>query len=186
MFDQLNFIEGGDARGDAVMAAFARQIAEVVPSIRASGGFAFDPSRPRLSVAVRKLRMDGSRGVDGTAPSALRAAVWEEPPAHPAVLCAHLAVVNTNTSAPALFEFELGGHAPPATALGLTARRIFSLGATVDVSSGGGGGGSSAAVWRAAHDFIAPGQTNLYRIGCGPGLIRIWGVETRFSAPAKE
>ena len=162
MYDQLNFIEGGDARGDAVMADFARQLAEVVPSVRASAGVALGLSK--LSVRLRALNMDGS-SMDESMPSSaasLIAAVWEETPAAPAVFCAHMAVINSNITAYSSFEFILEGRAPPAGQR-VTARRIFSPGLTVNISTGAG---SAAPAWEAARDFIAPGLTNLYRIGC--------------------
>ena len=161
MTDQLNFIEEGDARGDAVMAGFARQLLELMPSIRASAGFPGDSGgSATITATVTVTSANGQLSPTPTDPSgALRVAVWEEPAAPPAVICAHLAIVNSNTSAYLGFELVLGGgHRPPTGAL-LTARRIFSAGATLNVST-------AAGAWRVATDFIAPGETNLYRIGC--------------------
>jgi hypothetical protein len=94
-YDQLNFIEGGDARGDATMAQFTRQLLEVAPSIRTSAfpAAAATQGVVPLSVAVTALTTDGQPIPAGTK-DALRYAVWEEAPAAPAVFCAHLAVIN--------------------------------------------------------------------------------------------
>ena len=157
MYDQLNFIEGGDARGDAVMADFTRQLLEVVPSIRHSGGFAEAGSDQ--AVRVRTLHMDGTAIDEEAAPSPLIYKLWEEPPAAPATFCAHVAVINSNTTAYLLrsiytpsrpfnlplvlglfvtlyvdrsryshFEFMIEGRRPPAGDA-LKARRIFTPGA---------------------------------------------------------
>ena len=174
MYDQLNFIEGGDARGeyvllhenfclpgrlglvsymyflslaarlrqlsysfvykrdfngvtgDAVMANFARQMLEVVPSIRHSGGFTAVGTA--LSVHVRMLHMDGSVIDEDLVASPLIYKLWHEAPAAPALFCAHVAVVNSNTSSYAHFEFTIVGGRPPAGDA-LQAKRIFTPGA---------------------------------------------------------
>ena len=160
MYDQLNFIEGGDARGDAVMADFARQVLEVVPSIRHSGGFSEADSDQ--SVKVRTLQMDGSPTDEETTPSPLIYKLWEELPAAPATFCAHVTVINSDTTAYSHFEFLIAGRKPPAGDA-LKAKRIFTPGITVNVSTAAG---SADPAWLPARDFIAPGMTNLYRIGC--------------------
>ena len=142
------------------MANFARQMLEVVPSIRHSGGFAATGSEQ--SVRVRTLNMNGSAIDEAVVPSPLVYKLWQESPAAPALFCAHIAVVNSNTTAFAHFEFTVAGRRPPAGDA-LQARRIFSPGSTFDVSTGAG---SAEPAWLPVRDFIAPGDTNLYRVGC--------------------
>jgi|EP01043_Picozoa_sp_COSAG02_P004883 hypothetical protein len=79
------------------------------------------------SVRVRMLHMDGSAVDEDLVPSPLIHKLWQEAPAAPALFCAHIAVVNSNTSSYAHFEFEIVGGRPPAGDA-LQAKRIFTPG----------------------------------------------------------
>ena len=116
--------------GDAVMANFARQMLEVVPSIRHSGGFGNVDTSSDQSVHVHTLHMNGSTIDEEIVRSPLIYKLWQEPAAAPATFCAHIAVVNSNTTAYVHFEFLITGNHPPAGDA-LQARRIFTPGATV-------------------------------------------------------
>jgi hypothetical protein len=197
-------MESHGVTGDAVMADFARQMLEVVPSIRHTGGFtAMDTVQ---SIHVRMLHMDGSAIDDDLVPSPLIYNLWKEPPAAPALFCAHIAVVNSNTSSYAHFEFTIAGERPPAGDA-LQAKRIFTPGAwhsslwsshlnlgnnRLDCDNAGvslnvsTAAGSADPVWLPARDYIAPGATNLYRIGCDLATAELDNLATNptMEAPA--
>ena len=108
--------------------------------------------------------------IGGEAGWRLRAAVWEEPAAAPALLCAHVVVTNLDMGNPLLFTFQLGGRAPPAAtrlstiggAAGkLTAQRIFGAGKLHGNLTTDDGD-----AWLPVQAWLAPSETGIYRIGC--------------------
>ena len=116
MLDVLVFIEEGDINSDAVMYNYARQAAEIGPSFRGrpfgSEGAALTVNASAVGAPTTSPHAGFNRigGEDGWR---LRAAVWEENAAAPAVIRAHVVVTNLDMENPLLFTFELGGRMPP-------------------------------------------------------------------------
>jgi hypothetical protein len=161
MLDVLVFIEGGKPSTDAVMYNYARQAAEIGPSFRGrpfGAGTALTVNATALGAPTSPPT--GTRRVGGEAGWRLRADVWEEPAAAPAVICAHVVVVNLDMSNPLLFTFELGGRAPPVSAEMFKAQRIFGAGKSSAVTTADGRS------WLPVQAWLAPSETGIYRVGC--------------------
>jgi hypothetical protein len=160
MWDQLIFI-GGDDIWTADAATYARQSAELRPAFRRK--FA---SAPRPRIAIEMPSGDGASGSCLTQHTAaktpggpLRAAVWTEvTPGNASAVCGYVVVINTALDATLAFRATLSGGPFNAGVFDgdLTAARLYAPGPTLNVSRDGG----------MSLDFIAPGQTNIYRIGC--------------------
>ena len=119
-------------------------------------------------MAWRVLSSAGFNRIGGEEGWRLRAAVWEEDAAAPAVICAHVVVTNLDMENPLLFTFELGGRAPPpsvtdvdGTMKMLTAKRIFGPGkVTGNLTS------TDGSAWAPVQAWLAPSETGIFRIGC--------------------
>ena len=91
--DILVFIEGANLATESVIAQYARQVAELAPSFRGRFG------TPALTINATALgpppiaaNPNPHTLVGGASGLQLRAAVWEEEPQAPAVVCVHVAV----------------------------------------------------------------------------------------------
>ena len=147
------------------MSNYARQAAEIGPSFR---GRPFGAAGAALTVNATAVGAPtvpphaGFNHVGGEEGWRLRATVWEETAAAPAVICAHVVVTNLDQADPLLFTFDLGGRAPPASATMLTAQRIFGPGKIGNATTADGSS------WSAVQEWLAPSETGIYRIGCEP------------------
>jgi len=89
----------------------------------------------------------------------LRGKVYAEAPVVSGQVCAHLVVVNLQIESATAFHATLGGRAFSAF-VNMTAARMFARGAALTVSGDG-----------VISDWIAPGATNVYRLGnCTPPM----------------
>ena len=104
--DILIFIEGGNLETESVVARYARQVAELGPSFRGRFGETTEPLTVNATAIDPSTANDmkSTSVVGGTPGYRLRAAVWEEKPQPPAVLCAHVVVVNLDENSPLLFQ----------------------------------------------------------------------------------
>ena len=140
MLDVLVFIEEGDPNSEAVLSNYARQAAEIAPSFRGrpfgasvaltvnatavggktakKGGLSCSKqclSSLKYCLSLRSVAPttsphSGFNRIGGEEGWRLRATVWEETAAAPAVICAHAVVTNLDMENPLLFEYELGGE----------------------------------------------------------------------------
>jgi hypothetical protein len=160
MWDQLTFI-GGSPIETSVSAAAARQMHELRPAFRRRFG---SLQEKRATVAVKVATPGGDCFAQHDVATAdqpggpLRAAVWTEaaPAGNASAVCAHIVVINTALTATYAFIATLDWPEQQKQEQQLTAVRLFAAGPTLNVSSSGILGA----------DFIAPGATNVYRIGC--------------------
>ena len=161
MLDVLVFIESTDPSSEAVLSNYARQVAEIAPSFR---GRPFGVEGAALTVNVTAAGAPtvpphpGYSRIGGEEGFRLRAAVWEETAAAPAVICAHVVVTNLDLQNPLLFTFELGGRAPPASKEMLTVRRIFGPGAVANLTTNDG------SRWLPVQAWLAPADTGIFRL----------------------
>lgn len=105
--DILIFIESGNLETESVVARYARQVAELGPSFRGRFGEITAPltvNATALDPSTATSPMKSTSVVGGMPGYRLRAAVWEEKPQPPAVLCAHVVVVNLDENNPLLFQ----------------------------------------------------------------------------------
>ena len=167
MLDVLVFIESTDPSSEAVLSNYARQVAEIAPSFR---GRPFGVQDASLTVNVTAVGAPtvpphpGYSRIGGEEGFRLRAAVWEETAAAPAVICAHVVVTNLDLQNPLLFTFELGGRAPPASKEMLTVRRIFGPGAVANLTTNNG------SRWLPVQAWLAPADTGIFQAGCTVSL----------------
>jgi hypothetical protein len=169
MLDVLVFISQGDPSSEAVLSNYARQAAEIGPSFR---GRPFGADGAKLTVNATAIGAPtaaphpGFNRIGGEEGWRLRATVWEEAAAAPAIICAHVIVTNLDVDNPLLFTFQLGGRAPPtagaaASAALLTAQRIFGAGkVTGNLTT------SDRSAWQPVQAWLSPAETGIYRIGC--------------------
>lgn len=164
MLDLLVFIEQGCPWTEAVMTSYARQAAEISPSFRGRG-FRVEQQEAALTVDASALTAPTSPPhsvfgrVGGEYGWQLRATVWEEEPAAPAVICAHVVVTNLDLDDPLLFQFELGGRAPPTS--NISAIRIFGPGRVTGHLTT-----TDGSAWLPVQAWLGPAETGIYRIGC--------------------
>lgn len=108
--DILIFIEGGDLETEAVVARYARQVAELGPSFRGRFGETTAPltvNATAIGPATAAPPTKSTSLIGGMLGYRLRAAVWEEKPQPPAVVCAHVVVVNLDEEHPLQFQCQL-------------------------------------------------------------------------------
>ena len=165
--DQLIFIDTGDDLGMVNTAAsIARSMHELAPSLRHT--FGLPQITANASVLTNSSCYEGNTPADpaDSLPGGpLRAAVWIEN-ATVEGLCAHIVVVNIAYSRP--HEFRLTMHtadtAAHAALTGRQAQRMFAIGSkllNISADKAQAPGGLTA-----EPDWIGPGQTNIYRVGC--------------------
>jgi hypothetical protein len=163
MRDQLIFIDQGIMEVTTVAVQIAQQIHELAPSLRQEFGL------PKLHLILSTLdgdcpRLNPDAVADMRPGGALRGEAFTERAREPGGFCAHIVVVNTAMSA-SVFQAHLGG--PAWTRLtnkskAAIAFRMFTLasipkwGRSLNVSANG----------TVDADWIAPGQTQIYQVGC--------------------
>jgi len=137
------------------VAQIAAHMAELRPAFRRPFG------SPRATASVEEVVPSAacfSQQDAGTAKltgGALRAAVWTETdPTNASAVCMHLVVINAALEATKIFRATLNSSALHGRT-NLKAIRMFAEGPTLNVSQG-----------VITADFIGPGQTAIYRIGC--------------------
>eukprot|EP01052_Picozoa_sp_SAG31_P029912 SAG31_NODE_3019_length_4784_cov_2.199360_4_plen_396_part_00 len=163
--DILIFIEGGNLETESVVARYARQVAELAPSFRGRFGqtvFPLTVNATAFGAPAVARPANPKTLVGGMAEYRLRAAVWEETPVAPAVVCAHVVVVNLDEEQPLNFQYKLGGQPPPRAPKPITSERIFGMGNRVkhNVTS------SSGDQWISVMEWLGPSETGIYRVGC--------------------
>ena len=136
----------------------ARHLHELRPSFR--GSFGVVPPTT-VTVVARQAHpaacfSQHDSAADALPGGPLRAAVWVERTGNSSSsVCAHLVVVNTAKTAATSFVATLSG--PLVGHSGLTARRLFTSGPTLDIAANG----------TVTEDFVGP--ASLHRLGRGNG-----------------
>eukprot|EP01051_Picozoa_sp_SAG22_P010777 SAG22_NODE_990_length_6131_cov_3.233588_3_plen_406_part_00 len=163
MWDQLIFI-GGDAAWTGVAASVATRMQELRPAFRRKFG-----SGPRAAISVQLRAEQGSsclvqhdEASEKLAGGPLRAAVWtEQIPGNATAVCASIVVINTALTATYAFTGNISGIPAlannPAASFPMRAERMFEHGAALNLSQTG----------QLTADYIGPGATHVYRVGCG-------------------
>lgn len=155
MRDQLQFLSdplvpvwGGDQ-----LALFGAEAEALLPSLAA----AFGSGRDSVGLVLTESRAVGAQLL---APAtALRGRVWAEGPG-----CAHVVVINTDSSRPARFHAALRWQGGWPKALPRVARRLFTkeLHRPIDARD------------KAFEDWVASGSTAIYRIGDACSTAAAW------------
>ena len=178
MWDQLIFI-GGDYEWTSVASSAATRMHELRPAFRRKFGSA---PRPSISVAVVEQGRSCLNQHDATseklAGGPLRAQVWTEAtPGNATTVCAHIVVINTALTATYAFTANISCVPAlaknPASAFPMVANRLFEFGAAMNLSQTG----------QLSADYIGPGTTHVYAVGCSSPWIPGGPTDTELATP---
>jgi hypothetical protein len=124
---------------------WAAQLEQLIPSFTARFGEVVHPTVSVSSESCVRPAAGCSRPI--------RARAWREQCDQPDELCVHLIVVNTMLDSPVQFGLEVAGLGLPAS--GANASRLFDASYNTTLTVQGG-----------LTDWIAPGASHVYEIGC--------------------